>query len=237
MFITLEECIVYALCGARWTRHRLSEPTQKFIFRSLPEGDGTVWKSPFKTLVWMGNYEKGFLWFCESEKNWSPLERNQRPNALTISRMGNEVILEVSPVTQSTIISSPTTYTFGFFATPVRPETKGWRSWTHNYADKAMDAEKRFGVVTKVIFASVYLTGGGEKNVAFYPRIWDRSRYETAKFTCRGKIIGLYLDLCDEYESKILYTPFSINPATDCMKMKTAVRITHSDGGLQRSNS
>lgn len=96
---------------------------------SVPAQDGVFLREPFKTLVWFGDHDRGFLWFCGSERHWSPAVPSERPDALIAERRDGEVEFRVSPVQQSFRLSEPTTYTFGFFATPVRPFPAGWRGW------------------------------------------------------------------------------------------------------------
>lgn len=159
--------------------------------RAVPEGEGTVWRSPFKTLVWLGDYEKGFLWFCGSEQHWSPQERAERPEGVTVSRTQREVVLQVTPVSRSYMLNGPATYTFGLFATPVRPLTPGWRGWTCNYHNTAL-AMERANPGLNVNLA--YLSG---MHVApFYQGVKDPDAYRRAadELHARGRIVLQYFD-------------------------------------------
>jgi hypothetical protein len=102
----------------------------------VPETNGEFFREPFKSLVWFGNHDKGFLWFCGSERNWSPQDQAQRPSALTASATDKEVTFKTVPVSAPYSIQSPVTYTFGFFATPVRPMPEGWRGWSDGFGFK-----------------------------------------------------------------------------------------------------
>ncbi|MDD4870909.1 MAG: DUF6067 family protein [Kiritimatiellae bacterium] len=180
--------------------------------RDLPKGEGVIWKSPFKTLVWMGDYEKGFLWFCHSEQYWSPIEPDQRPAALKIVRQQDEVVLEISPVSQPVRVSMPVTYTFGMFATPVRPETKGWRGWTHSANEKQKD------VFIKIKYG---VSGKYSMPVGFYPRIQNLSSYKEyiEKIHTEGRYGTLYLDprlmTMGILETPETLVPPDWNPAND----------------------
>ena len=101
--------------------------------RKLPEGSGTVWEAPFKLLIWLGSYDRGLLWFCESEQYWSPHDRAKRQGGVKVIRNNGVVKLEIAPVTEKRLFSKRTTYTFGLMATPVRPRTPGWRAMDMNY--------------------------------------------------------------------------------------------------------
>jgi hypothetical protein len=82
------------------------------------------WQSPFKPFVWLGDEDRGFSWFCESDRNWFPLGSK---TALTIERTAQATILKCHLIAQETVIEKPLTYTFGFQATPVKqPEKTVW---------------------------------------------------------------------------------------------------------------
>lgn len=96
---------------------------------AVPGEDGEFFKEPFKTLVWLGDQDRGFLWFSGSEEHWSPTLPSERPDALRATRRDGEVEFRVAPVQRSFRLGVAATYTFGFFATPVRPFPSGWREW------------------------------------------------------------------------------------------------------------
>ncbi|MBQ7932527.1 MAG: hypothetical protein IJ334_16130 [Clostridia bacterium] len=47
---------------------------------------------PFKSLLWLGNEERGLGWFAENDRNWQPADRNR---AMELVRDGNTVILRI----------------------------------------------------------------------------------------------------------------------------------------------
>lgn len=102
------------------------------------------WSHAFKPFVWLGDEDRGFSWFCESDQNWHPAEPNK---AIEIVREQNRVVLRLNLVGKPVEVgnpqsktpnpnsepdtrhSSPDTlsYTFGFHATPVKePEKTVW---------------------------------------------------------------------------------------------------------------
>lgn len=109
-------------------------PKESFSFE-IPNQKGEFFAEPFKTLVWFGDEDEGFLWFSGSEKNFSPAAPEARPKALTASRefgtskSEGTTTFTVTPVSKPVKTAKPLEYTFGFFATPVRPMPKGWRTW------------------------------------------------------------------------------------------------------------
>lgn len=106
------------------------------------------WTHGFKPFVWLGDEDRGFAWFCESDRNWFPLgketavkgmfdrslvstNRNQAVSgpdaALTIRREGGTVMLRCRLIQGEQRITGPLEYTFGFHATPVKnPEKTVW---------------------------------------------------------------------------------------------------------------
>ena len=194
--------------------------------RRLPAGEGTVWKAPFKILVWLGGYEKGLLWFCESEQFWSPHARSQRKQGLSVERKGGLVTLNVQPVSEPRLFSRRTTYTFGLMATPVRPRQDGWRMADMNYDYRADTAEKQTGADTPVIYSSGSYdfrppATDNPQRVGFYPRIFDVEAYKARLDNAhkKGRIFGLYIDpiLCNLgiYKNMSQYKAVPWDPTTD----------------------
>jgi hypothetical protein len=87
------------------------------------------WHHAFKPFVWLGDEERGFSWFCESEENWSPADPER---AITIDREGDRVVLRLHLV-EGAPVQKPLKYTFGFQATPVKqPEKDAWDYRIHH---------------------------------------------------------------------------------------------------------
>ena len=169
--------------------------------RRLPAGEGVVWESPFKILVWLGSYDRGLLWFCESEQYWSPHDRKARKNGLKVVRNNGTVKLVVTPVSAPRLFSKRTTYTFGLMATPVRPRTPGWRITDMNYEYFAKAAQRKYGAATPVIYSSgsYDFTPPATTNpaaVSFYPRIYNKEAYKKRVENAHknGAVFALYID-------------------------------------------
>ncbi|MGD9498294.1 MAG: LamG-like jellyroll fold domain-containing protein, partial [Armatimonadota bacterium] len=78
----------------------------------------------FRPFMWLGDEDRGFCWFCESDQNWFPLD-NQA--ALTIERGEQATILRCHLIADELQVTEPLSYTFGFQATPVKqPEHTVW---------------------------------------------------------------------------------------------------------------
>lgn len=88
---------------------------------ALPK-DG--YHGPFKPFVWLGDHERGFCWFTESDRNFF----HPKPDrVLEIERAGNRVVLRIHLITAKQTIDGPLEYAFGFQATPVKPpEPDAW---------------------------------------------------------------------------------------------------------------
>jgi len=79
------------------------------------------WSSPFKPFVWLGDEERGFCWFAESDRNWHPTGNEQ---AIEIVREGDRVVLQLNLIGAPQRLSGPLEYTFGFQVTPVKEVTE-----------------------------------------------------------------------------------------------------------------
>ena len=194
--------------------------------RRLPEGQGTVWSAPFKQLVWLGTYDRGLLWFCTSERNWSPHDRTKRGDGLRVIRKNGTVKLEITPVSEPKLIGKRTTYTFGLMATPVRPRTPGWRGTDMNYESYAKTAKRKYGAETPVIYSSgsydpIPPATRNPAAVAFYPRLYnlDAYRKRIANVHKENRLFGLYVDpvLCSLgiYKDMSQYGAVPWDPTTD----------------------
>jgi hypothetical protein len=72
---------------------------------------------PFKPFIWIGDNDRGFCWFSESDRNFFLSDANK---ALQLIPGASEMVLRVNLVTQPQTIDAPLEYTFGYQATPVR---------------------------------------------------------------------------------------------------------------------
>jgi hypothetical protein len=93
----------------------------------LDEKPGIVFKSGFKTSVWIGNNDRGLLWFAEAEQHWWPKDRNDMIE--TVRNSDGTVNLNLNMATAEIPYgnSKELVYEFGLMATPVKPVPAGWR--------------------------------------------------------------------------------------------------------------
>ncbi len=74
----------------------------------------------FQPFVWLGNEDRGFGFFADSDKGW-----NQ--GKIEIKRRENDVLLRVSFFGTTTELDSPRQLRFGYLATPVKLPFPRWR--------------------------------------------------------------------------------------------------------------
>lgn len=84
--------------------------------RSLPP-EGL--KSEFKPFFWLGDEERGLSWFSESDRNFFHPKGVQ---PIQVVRRDGQTVLRVLLVSQAQKLQEPLEYTFGFQATPVKPD-------------------------------------------------------------------------------------------------------------------
>ena len=75
------------------------------------------WSNAFRPFIWLGDEDRGFSWFCESDQNWFPLDNEA---AITIERTPEATVLRCHLIAEELTVTEPLTYTFGFQATPVK---------------------------------------------------------------------------------------------------------------------
>ncbi len=110
---------------------------------ALEDKKGMLFQSGFRTNVWIGDNNRGLLWFAESEQNWWP---KQRDDMIEVSRNDNgSVGLVLNMVTENLPYGSKSelVYKFGLMATPVKPLPEGWRGETFSAQYDSFTKERR----------------------------------------------------------------------------------------------
>ncbi len=78
--------------------------------------------SRFKPFLWLGDEDRGFSWFCESARGWTPQDSER---AIEILRpRPDRVVLRLNVIDKPERLTAPLRFTFGFQATPVKPVTR-----------------------------------------------------------------------------------------------------------------
>ncbi|MEI6500873.1 MAG: glycoside hydrolase domain-containing protein, partial [Armatimonadota bacterium] len=103
----------------------------------VPKGG---WSHAFKPYVWLGDEDRGFSWFCESDENWFPLNN---PKALAVDVEGATTYLRCHLVAVPTKLDKPLKYTFGFQATPVKqPDQTVWDYRITHFGNYGLEKER-----------------------------------------------------------------------------------------------
>ena len=98
------------------------------------------WAHGFKPFVWLGDEDRGFSWWCESDENWYPYGN---PRALTVDPAGAVTYLRCHLVATETTIDKPLKYTFGFQATPVKqPDKTVWDYRITHHGNYGLESER-----------------------------------------------------------------------------------------------
>jgi hypothetical protein len=104
-------------------------PTDKkgMLWNTLELGRGGTGMTvgSFYPDVWIGNEQRGFLWWGDSDKGWVP---DDDVPAHEIWRVGNEVVLRNNIIGKPYQLTEPRTLAFTYNATPFKPFPKGWRA-------------------------------------------------------------------------------------------------------------
>lgn len=83
---------------------------------------------PFRPFVWLGDNERGLMWFAESPEGW---HTDRYPILIQPSPKGTE--LRVEFVNRARTYGEPMRLVFGLQATPVKPVPPDWRAWRADY--------------------------------------------------------------------------------------------------------
>ncbi len=92
-------------------------------YGKLPDGG---YKNEFMPFIWVGDEDRGLLWFCQSAKGW---RLKKKGNALSVQRRNGTVMIAINIIDKPTVVDKKMSYTMGLMATPVRPLPKNWRKY------------------------------------------------------------------------------------------------------------
>jgi len=135
-----------------WTRGGETQASPADYGR-LNDGQGTLYVSGHRPLVWLGDYERGLCWFSESEQHWFPQGNDK---AVRIARTDDVVELRVSMISGAHRLNRTASLTFGLMATPAKPLPRGWRGWrmtSHYLAVRASEMNNP-NIGNRIIFWS-----------------------------------------------------------------------------------
>lgn len=124
----------------------------------LPKSNGKIWGSSVKTnndvlgtfipYFWIGDYDRGFGWMADNDKNWSVPDGE---DCVEFIRDDKALTAIVNFIKSKKIISKPWEISFALMAGPPRPEPKGWRlgpldkKWSDWFCGNNPDTLQGFG--------------------------------------------------------------------------------------------
>ena len=128
--------------AAAW---RLGESQRRLAYSGALSGqEGEVYVSGFKPMVWIGDFDRGIMWFSESDQYWWPFKSER---SIRVIRDGQLTELRISMITApGSPIGREMNLSFGLMATPVKPLPEGWRNWRivgFNSADFSPELDRR----------------------------------------------------------------------------------------------
>lgn len=106
-------------------------------------------KGSFIPMIWLGNEDRGFCWFADSDRGWI---LDDRKAALELIRNNDTVVLKVKFVNKDTVLEQPAKIVFGLLATPVKPLPLHWRGWIFpRWSFMDWDLYKSLGSLRKIV--------------------------------------------------------------------------------------
>jgi hypothetical protein len=115
--VTLDHFSVSIPVKAEHARYRYHFPGRWNSTANARALSADGWASTFVPYVWLGDEERGFAWFAETDEHWLPTDN---PRAIEITREGETAVLRVNVISSPVVLEQPLALTFGFQATPVK---------------------------------------------------------------------------------------------------------------------
>ncbi len=120
---TLAVVIPVAREHARYLGVTDCESQRKGYYGALP---AKGYRSGFQPFLWLGDEDRGVLWFCESARGWRPADPGA---ALEVFDADGAVRLRINLIGRTTRLDAPLTFSLGLQASPVRPLPPNWRAF------------------------------------------------------------------------------------------------------------
>lgn len=116
---------------ASYTAMELPKDKQGRLWSTLDTGKGGALMTvgSFYPDVWVGNEQRGLLWWGDSDQGWVP---DDAVPAHEVVRQGNAVVLRNNIIGTPYTLDAPRTLTFSYMASPFKPLVKGWRMALHS---------------------------------------------------------------------------------------------------------
>ncbi len=120
----------------------LPKAKQGLLWSTLDTGKGGALMTvgSFYPDVWVGNEQRGLLWWGDSDEGWVP---DDAVPAHEVLRQGQEVVLRNNIIGTPFTLDAPRTITFSYMASPFKPLVKGWRMALHSEDGTFTGAHKK----------------------------------------------------------------------------------------------
>lgn len=158
------------------------------LYGTRTAGATASFSGPFHPICWLGNEERGLLWFAESDEGWLP---TGNADAVKVIPGAQDTVLQLRLWDQPHTLDGPRTFTMGFQASPVKPLPADWhqRSITGNidwYGGEGTAA------LQEMMSLNVKVVTAGENWAAIqnYPEAWccRNEVLQTVKLQSAGTI-------------------------------------------------
>jgi hypothetical protein len=95
----------------------------------MGQGGSGMTVGTFYPGVWIGNEERGFYWWADSDQGWVPDDKLAAHELVREERDGKSMLtLRNNIIGSPYTLSAPRTLAFNYNATPFKPFPKGWRA-------------------------------------------------------------------------------------------------------------
>lgn len=95
----------------------------------MGQGGSGMTVGTFYPGVWIGNEERGFYWWADSDQGWVPDDKLAAHELVREGRDGKSMLtLRNNIIGSPYTLSAPRTLAFNYNATPFKPFPKGWRA-------------------------------------------------------------------------------------------------------------
>ena len=136
----------------------------------------------FRPVLWLGDEERGLMWFSESDENWAS---DQPERAVEVRQEGQEVVARLRIVSRPVDIGPQTErrsldYMFGFLATPVKPvQEDAWDLRTFHISQSTYGEQTRLAIPEAELDRLAAL---GVKTVCFHEHWTDIESHTTTTY-------------------------------------------------------
>ena len=134
----VDELVLELPLASRYAKYLRGTSHGSMLWRGRVPWNGRLFESRFEPFLWLTDEREGFLWFAESAANWVGAER---PAAVRV-RGGAEAGITLRLIGEPTVLPGPLEYTFGFQATPVKPELPDARAWNFGVGGRPTPHER-----------------------------------------------------------------------------------------------